>query len=61
MLWITILIDAPNGSFFFGYLSETATVLLFGIVLVALTVGIRWFLKKYEESGEETKEVKGKG
>ena len=61
MFLMTVLVDAPSGSLFFGYLSETETVLLFGIILVALTIGIRWVLKKYEESAEKTEGVIEKG
>lgn len=61
MLWIIVLIDALNGNFLFGYLSETEIVLLFGIILVALTIGIRWFLKKYEESGIKAERVAKEG
>jgi len=34
---------------------ETEIVLLSGICLVVLTIGIRWFLRKYELSGEKAK------
>lgn len=57
MFWNKVLVDTPNGSLFFGYLSETGAVLLFGILLVALTIGVRWFLKRYEEPQNKTKEV----
>lgn len=44
-----ILIDPPNGNLLFGYISETGAIMIFGICLVIATIGIRWFLKKYEE------------
>lgn len=61
MFWMMVLIDAPNGNFLFGYLSETEIVLLFGILLVVLTAGIRLFLNKYEESEIKAKRIAKEG
>ena len=55
MFWT--IMEIPSGSLFFGYLSESQTVLLFGIILVALTIGIRWIIKKYEQSEDKTNEI----
>lgn len=39
-----------SGNLLFGFLPESATVLLFGACLVASTIGIRrWFLKRHEQ------------
>lgn len=55
-----ILIDTPNGNLLFGFISETGAIMIFGICLVIATIGIRWFLKKYEETTKAEEKVKGK-
>lgn len=52
-----ILIDTPNGNFLFGYVSETGAIMIFAICLVLATIGIRWFLKKYEETAKSKDKV----
>ena len=55
MFWLTILVDTPNGNLLFGYLSETSTVLIFGVFLIVATVGLRWLLNKQDETVDKTK------
>lgn len=59
MFWITFLFDTPNGYFLFRYISETGAVLIFGVTLILATIGLRWFLKRYEgtKTEGETKEI----
>ncbi len=60
MFWMTILFQTSSGNFLFGYVSETTGVLLFGVCLIGATAGIRWFLKRHEETSNsktKTKEV----
>jgi hypothetical protein len=52
-----ILIEIPMNALL-KYISEPEAILIFAVLLVIATVGIRWFLKKYEETDEK---VKGKG
>jgi cadmium resistance protein CadD (predicted permease) len=40
-------------NFLLGGFTETEIVLLFGICLVILTIGIRWFLKRHEQPSED--------
>lgn len=53
-----ILIDTPNGNLLFGFISETGAIMIFGVCLVVATIGIRWFLNKYEESAKTDDESK---
>lgn len=55
-----ILIDTPNGNLLFGYISETGAIMIFGICLVIATIGIRWVLKRFEETTKSKDEVEGK-
>jgi hypothetical protein len=60
MFWQTILVEAPNGNVFFGFISETSAILIFGICLILSTIGLRWFWKKNDETTKDlgnTKEV----
>jgi membrane protein implicated in regulation of membrane protease activity len=57
MILIMILIEIPMNALL-KYISEPEAILIFAVLLVIATVGIRWFLKKYEETDEK---VKGKG
>lgn len=55
MFWIMVFADSTNGSLFWGQFSETQTVLIFGLCLIVLTIGIRWFLKKPEQTNDKSK------
>lgn len=57
MFWIMIFADSTNGSLFLGKFSETQTVLIFGLCLIILTIVIRWFLKKTEQTNNKSKEI----
>ena len=60
MFWMTILFQTSSTNFSLGNISETAGILLFGFSFIAVAAGIRWFLKRYEETSNskpETKEV----
>jgi len=37
-------------SFILGYVPEPLEVLIFGIGLILLTIGLRWFMKRSEKS-----------
>jgi hypothetical protein len=43
-----ILLQTSNTYLVFGGITETEGILFLGILLIALTIGIRWFLKKPE-------------
>ncbi|HRH41663.1 MAG TPA: hypothetical protein PKY82_08480 [Pyrinomonadaceae bacterium] len=60
MLLITILFQSSNGMMFFGKIPETAAILLFAVGLIVGTIGIRRFLKRYDDktnSEAKNKEV----
>ena len=45
MITAAILLQSSNGDLLFGYLTDSATILIFGTCLVVATIGLRKFLK----------------
>lgn len=41
--------QVTGGNLLFGFLPESAAILLFGVCLIASTIGVRWFLKRQDE------------
>ena len=54
MFILTETAQITTGYLFLGYVPETIAVLLFGISLIALTIGIRWMSRKREEEKIQT-------
>ncbi len=51
-----------NNNLLLGKVPETLGLLLFGVALVAITIGLRWFLnenEKTETAKEKYREIKG--
>lgn len=45
---LAILYQNSNGMMLFGKIDETFAILIVAVGLIAVTIGIRWALKKYE-------------
>ncbi len=41
-----LLFDIATQALILGYVPESLEVLVFGVALVLLTVGLRWFMKR---------------
>ena len=47
-----LLFDVATQSFILGYVPEPLEVLIFGIGLILLTIGLRWFMRRSETNVE---------
>ena len=45
-----LLVDVASQALILGFVPESLEVLIFGVALVLLTVGLRWFMKRSEKS-----------
>ncbi len=55
MFSMTFLFQTSNTYLVFGNITEAEGILILGVCLIALTIGIRWLLKRYEStSNSET-------
>ncbi|MEZ5343944.1 MAG: hypothetical protein R2681_00170 [Pyrinomonadaceae bacterium] len=45
-----------NNNLLFGFLPESMAILFFGVALIAVAIGMRWFLSKIENNVFEVKE-----
>lgn len=52
-----ILLQTANQNLLLGFMPESLGLLIFGIGLIGLTIGLRWILKRGEESAEEFGEM----
>ena len=49
MIW---LLQATNQNLILGFVPESLGLLIFGVVLIALTVALRWILKRGESHSD---------
>jgi len=45
-----MILQTSNTYLVFGNLTEAEGILFLGVCLIALTIGIRWFLKRYDST-----------
>ena len=53
------LMQATNQNLILGFMPESLGLLIFGIALIALTIGLRWILKKSESESNAAVEKTG--
>lgn len=59
-MWLEMIFQNSSGALIFGKIDETLAILLFAVFLIAVTIGIRWVLNKYDNktnSEAKNKEV----
>ena len=45
-----LLLDSANQSLILGFVPESLGLLIFGIGLILLAIGLRWFIKRSEKN-----------
>jgi hypothetical protein len=47
-----LLLEVAGESWILGFVPEQLEILIFGMVLISLTIGLRWILKRSEKNAK---------
>lgn len=50
---MVFLFDVASQNLILGFVPESLGLLIFGVALVLLAIGLRWFMKRTEENADD--------